>query len=474
MDIGICSVLSIIAIFLPLFYALYLFGARLSLSFVPKKVLNSGCFVVNLISFVLFLLLKIPFINKTGVVEYDFNFFSIEKFSLNFGFSIDETNISYLIIASLLCWVISLYSKYYFDIKKQFIFTKQRYYVFLALISFLTYAFLASSNLFEGVIALMLQSYLIAVFAYYDIFKYPKNYNVSRFHRISLLGNFSLLVSAMILFRYAILSQGYIASNSINYSELNVLMSYTWGISGSIEFKIMVICLIVAIMSRLMIFPMSCYYSFFANSSNIMYLSVIGIVNNISGMFLYLKVIPLIQLFKNYILIFEILIILGALVSLIQILFERNIKIVFGYLLSAINSIFVILFLFFNVGLIQNIYFAFNLIFVALLMILFINDKNNFKKRLINRQIGFALEKSHIVLFEVVPQKISLVFDVLDEKVIQKITALLVAIFNYFISLFVVKTTKTTKIKNIRNILLIIIFFILLAIFATLFGDLIW
>lgn len=471
MDISICSSLSLIAIFLPLIYAIYLFCSRLSLSFVNKKVLNWGCSAVNLISLFLFFLTDFFALDKTQIVKIDFIFFQIEKFTLNSGIFIDETNITYLIFASILCFIISLYAKLYFDKKKQFIFTKQRYYTFLATLSFITYSFIASSNLFQSVVMLILQSTLISVFAYFDIFKHPKNFNITRFHRISLLGNFSLLIAIMILFRYAILSKGYIISNSINYSELNTLISYTYGISSSIEFKIMSLCLFFTIMTRLMIFPLSCYYSFFANSSNIMYLTVATIANNIMGIFLYLKIIPLIQMFKNYILYFEIFIAIGILFALIQILFERNLKIIFGYLLSAINSVFVILFLFFDINLIQNSYFIINLLFTIVLMILFFKDKINTKKRLINKQTGFFLEKTHIFLLEILPNKIATIFNWLNEKIIQNFLSFFISIFNYLITLFVTKTIKTSKIKIIRNILIIITFFILFAIFTTLFGG---
>ena len=233
MDISILSILAISAIFIPLIFALYLITSRLKLSYVNKKVLNYGTSVVNFISFAIFSTLY--FLSNQGeILNFNFNFFSLEKFSLNFGLLINENNIIFLIFASLLCLIVSLYSKFYFDKKKQFIFTKQRFYAFLSFLSFLGYIFLSSINLFQGTIILILQSIAVFVFSYFDIFKNPTNHNIVRFHRISHIGNFALLCAVLMLFRYSILSQGYISSNSLDYNELNVLVSYMYGISSLI------------------------------------------------------------------------------------------------------------------------------------------------------------------------------------------------------------------------------------------------
>ena len=104
-------------------------------------------------------------------------------------------------------------------------------------------------------------------------------------------------------------------------------------------------------------------------------------------------------------------------------------------------------------------------------MLVFIQDKINFSRRLINRQVGFVLEKAHIVFFETIPEKTSLIIDIVDEKLLQNISAFLVKLFNYVISLFVLKITKTEGITSVKNILIIFAVFALLAIFIALFGG---
>lgn len=470
MDISIFNALALVAVFLPLVFGLYLSIAKWRLSYVNKWVLNCGCSIVNLFSFVIFSL--IYFLNLSPeILKYSFKFFSIEKFSLELGLIIDEKNVLFLALSSFLSFIISYYSKIYFDKKKQFIFTKQRFYIFISFLSFLGYLFISSLNLIQGVIVLIVQSVLILTFSYFDIFKKPTNYNITRFHRISHIGNFSLLVCALILFKYSILSQGYIDSTSINYDEFNVLISYMFGISTSVEFKLMAGCLLFGIMSRLMIFPLSCYYSFFANSSNILYLSIITLANNIAGIFLYLKILPLLQMSPKYVFYFEIFLGVGVILSLLQILLEKNIKIIFGYLISIINSIFMILFLNFEVEIILYSYFATFVFFSLILMILFMYDKINLKRGLINKNLGFVLEKTHIAVFELLPVKLAQFVEFLDEKIFQNIFIIFIKIFDFLTTLFVLRVEKIKSFKSIKNILTVFALIALFAIFIALFGG---
>ena len=470
MDISIFGNLNLIAFFIPLIYSLYLFVSRLKKSYVNKNVLNSGTSLANLISLIIFSL-SYFFFPSGEILNCTIDFISINEYSFSFGFFTNETNLIFLIFSSFLCLLISLYSNIYFTKKKQFIFTKQRFYIFLSLLSSLTYIFLASVNLFQSMIVLFIQSITILIFSYFDIFKNPTNYNITRFHRITHIGNFALLIMILILFKYAIISQGYISSTSLNYNELNALISYMYGISSSFEFKFMMATFILAIFSRLTIFPLSCYYSFFANSSNILYLCVISIANSLIGIFLFLKFLPLIKMFENHILFFEIFIGIGILFSILQILFEKNIKIIFGYLMASINALYILLFLTLNNNLILISYFGINIALLLILMFLFMYDKTNFKKRIINKQLGFILEKTHIILFEKIPSKLLNIIEIIYDKFIQNLLVPIIKLSNFLSSKLILKTIKTNAIKKIKNILMIFALIAILAIFIALFGG---
>ncbi len=468
MDISIFSCLA--AIFLPIVYAIYLLIARIRLSYVNKTILNLASIIINIISLTFFTF-------QTSLITFDNSIFNISlpafnfnNISLDFGITINQNNIYFLVFSSFTFAILSLYAKFYFDKKKQFLFTKQRFYIFLSTLSFNTYMLFSSLNLFQFITFLILEGLIIYIFSYFDIFKSNANFNTSRFQRITTIGDFSLLISILILFKYAVLSEGYINSTALNFNELNIITSYTYGISNPFEFKIAALGFIIAFMSRLFIFPLNCYSSFLANSSNILYLSSITIANALVGIYIFFKTLPFVELsdkLQDYLII---LFILSSLMSLIFIFFEKNFKIIFGNLISIINCAFCSFYLITKKEELFFIYLGLNFIILFILMILFMKDKNGLNKALISKHKGFILEKIHIVLFEVFPHKISNLVDLTDKKIIQNILLAPIKIIDTIISLFTIKIKRKDRIKNIRNILIIFAIFTLLAIFIALFG----
>lgn len=468
MDISIFGKLSAFAIFLPLFFGLYLFISRLNLDFVNKKILNNGLSFVNLFALFAFLISYFLTPNKE-ILNTNFSFISLNEICLNLGLLINDDNILFLIFSSFILTIISFYIKKYFNKKRRFIFTKQRFFAYYSLLSFFIYSFFASPNLFQSVIVLILESVLVLIFSYIDIFKNSANHNSIRFHRITYVGNIALLIAGLILFRYAIFSADFVKSATLNYCELESIINYAYGVSSNFEFGLISVCFLIAIISRLTIFPLNCYYSFFANSSNIFYLSVSTIANSLIGIFIFLKAMPIFEMYSDYILYFEIFLGIGILFSFIQLLFEQNIKIIFGYLISIINSIFIALFLNFDCEIILYSFFATSFVLTLILMSLFYKDRINTPKRLINKQFGFVLEKMQIVLFETLPEKTSNVFEILYDNILQNIIPFVVKIFNFTVSIFVIKTMRA---KLIRNILIIFALIALFAIYIVLFGGL--
>ena len=468
MDISI--IYSLIAIFLPLFFGIYLLNARIRLSLVPRNILNCGLVFVNSISLSLFLYLYYFVVKNSQDILSQVNIFTIDKLAFNIGIDINESNLKFIIFTSLVYLFISLYSVFYFGKKKQYIFTKQRFYIFLSFLIFNTFIFLASSNLFQSLVFWILQGVIIFIFAYFDIFKFPTNFNITRFQRISLIGDFSFIFAILILFKYVVLSKDYIHSLALDLSELNEIMSYVFGISENIEFKLCTIFLLIAIMSKMFIFPLSCYYSFFANSSNIFYLSIVACANSIFGAYVFIKALPFFDLLNNYGVWVCGFILLTVLLCFISIFFEKSFKIIFGYLYSIYAASFVVAYYYLRSDIVIYAYFLISFVTLLILMSLFINDKVNLNKRLINKTKGFMLERTHILFFEVIPLKIFKILNFIDEKIVQNFVEFIMAIFSYLISLFNIKTIKNDSIKAIRNILIIIAFFALLAIFIALFG----
>lgn len=470
MDMNILGNLSLIAILLPLFLGLYLLFSRLSLSYINKGILNNSNIFINSISFIFFLCSY--FISKNNEVFYkSFEIFSFEKYSLNFGIRVDENNFLFLIITSFLFLLFSLFTKKYFKERKQFIFTKQRFYIYLNFLAFSIYVFFISTNLFQAIIFLSMQISLIYVFSYLDIFKNSTNHNSTRFNRISIIGNFAFIIISLILLKYSIYSQNEY-DTSLSFSQLNPLIDFTCQVATTFENYLLYFCCFLLISSRLMIFPLSCYYSFFANSSNVFYLSVNALANGLVGMFLFLQFISIFTISENHIFYISIFLAIGIIFALVQILFEQNIKIIFGYLTSAINSIFIILFFNFDCKIVLYSYFIYHIIQTLFLMNLFIKNKTNIPKRLISRYNNFFLEKIHINLFEKWSNLITKYTSFINKQIFEKFLVIFIDLFNVFTTKFIIKTSKKYIFNIIKIILISFASITLFAIYMTLFGGL--
>ena len=468
MDTGILSCLA--AIFLPLIYGFYLLAKRVRLSFINKKILNNSSIIINLLSLSIFTILTALIIKNDYIYSLNKNIFSFDNINFNIGINLNTENALFLIFSSFIFTILAIYSKFYFEKKKQFLFTKQRYYIFLSFISFNTYMLFLSLNLIQMLCFLILEGIIIFVFSYFDIFKNCANYNITRFQRINTIGDFALLISILILFKYAVLSEEYISSTSLDFRELNILTSYTYGICNPIEFKIITAGFIITFMSRLFVFPLSCYSSFFANSSNLFFISSITIPSTIVGIFMFLKTMPFVELsakLQDYLIL---LFIISAILCSIFLLFEKNFKIIYGNLISIFNSIFCTLYLIFKQKETLWIYFGITFALLFILMILFAKDKNGFNKALITKHKGYILEKIHIFSFEILPYKISKIIDFLDKKIIQNLIYIPIKLSDILISAFTIKNKRKNTTKNIRNILIIFALFAILAIFTALFG----
>lgn len=158
----------------------------------------------------------------------------------------------------------------------------------------------------------------------------------------------------------------------------------------------------------------------------------------------------------------------SVLTAFVSIIFERKIKIIFGYLLSIINAALLFCILHYESVIVLYSYFALNLLIMAILMKMFLNDKVNIKG-LIKKQRGFLIERIHIYIFEELTNKIAVVLKFIDEKIVQNILNCIIIVINYFINLLNFKPLKKDILINIWMILAVVSIFAFFAIFLTLF-----
>ena len=465
----IFNLLSVIVIFLPLIFALFMLIARMRFVLINKMFLNYGLVFINLFNLVLISFLAYFIYIQNQAFEFSLSFF--DSFNGNFSLNLflDKNNILFLIIASALYFLINIFVIKFFKTKKQFLFTKQRYYILFAFLISNTYLFLCSPNIFQCLIFWFIQSLAILFFSYFDIFKISTKVNITRFLRINLLGDFAFLIAYVLFFKYAILQKPLIESTSVALKNIDLFFSYLIGISSEIEYKFAIIMLLIAVFSRLVIFPFSCYYSFFANSSSVLYLPVMICANNILGVYLYLNICSMFDYFPNVNIFIYVISLITVITSLIFVTYEKNIKIIFGYLLSIINAVFLSFALMYKYTVL--VYFGLLFILFFVLFNLFSNGKNNIKRKIINKFTGFYLEKVNIFIFEKLFLKVANLLTILNIYLFKILFGAGNKLIDIGNSIFVIKSSKSDKISIIRKVFLIFALFIVFIILLILFGG---
>lgn len=463
----IVNILSPFIILMPFLYGIVLLIARIKLLLLNKKFLNYGLLAVNSVNLLISLTLLYYVNVNNNVSDLNIDIFNLLNINFSLGISLNQKNILFLVFASLFYFVINLFIINFFKTKKQFLFTKQRYYILFSFLITSTYLFLTSPNLLQLLILFMLQGVIVYLFVYFDIFKTNTKANISRFLRLNLFSEFCFFTTFLLFFKYSVLAQDLIGDTSICFEKLNLFFSYLIGISSPIEYKFALVLVLLVVFSKMAIFPFSCYYSFFANSTNVSYLPVYICVNNLAGAYIYLNFLPMLDYFPSAKIIIYTLCFLTVLSSVIFLSYEKNIKIIFGYLLSIINSIF----LYFAILNHNAVIIYFCVLFLLLLFVsfLFSKDKINIKKRMLNKNKGFYLERAHIFIFEVLPAKISNIIVTANKYVLKFLFRPFLYVANLVINAFAIKYLKESKIKMLRNVFFVFGIFIVFIIIIILF-----
>ena len=112
-----------------------------------------------------------------------------------------------------------------------------------------------------------------------------------------------------------------------------------------------------------------------------------------------------------------------------------------------------------------------NIIILFIACNLLYQDKTTINKHYFIKQKGFILEKIHIFIFEKIPSLLSKLLDFTNNKIIKNFTQFILKLFDYTLSLFVLKNLKKDSLKTLRNIFIIIALTVLLTIFIALFGE---
>lgn len=452
-------------IFLPIIFAVYFIIAKIKLSVINKKFLNYSPIITTAISFIAFIVQYFLF-EQNGEI-FDYTFLSFENFTIEFSGITSLNSLKLLILSNFSYLLFSIFLQFYFKKKKQFMFIRQRYTTFLLLIIGLSNIFICANDLFFNFVLLTTITLAIFLFSYYDIFKNYTKTNILRFFRINIVGDFCFLIALLALLRNSSLLE-YLNLNNFSFEDFDVFVDYLFSTSNIIEFKIIFVLLLLSAITRFIIFPFSTYYTFLSNVSNITFVPVV-IINLFVGYKLLSLTTSFFSFLANSTTILNIILLISLIFSIISLFFEKNIKIIFGYFIIILNSLTIYFY-------INNKITNFNIIFyipyiVAFLAVIFCiyNDKNNFSRRIINKQKGFYLERINILIFENFTDFLGKTFYFLDKKIVPKILFFPYDFMNSTISYIVFKLSKINKFNILKYIFIIFVIFILGAIILALF-----
>jgi len=423
------------ALFMPFIFFLYLIVQRFTLSLINKNVLNIGVAISVIVSLV------------ACIIKY---------------FILPDDNTVFLIAANFIFFIICAFSYIFFKLKKQFMFTKLRYYIFLSLFICTTYLFILSENLIFSALFWILSGVIIYIFSYFDIFKINADYNPNRFYSIFLIGDFSLLLVCFMFTKYAIISDDF--SYLIRFDDIASVANYIIR-SSDFEYVLFPVCLAAALFSRAFIFPFSCFFSFLANTSNLLYMVIYLTMAPLYSLVLFLKL----DLFSGIEYYFEIYLAVSIIISLISLLFEKYFKIILGHLLAIVNSIFILMYFYSNFALLYI-----TIAYIGLIILLFrilLKDKTSFKKSVLKLNKGFLLEKLYIFILEVLPIKITVLISFINEKILKNIFKFIIYILNFLAYKYMLFIQKRDVASVLKGIAATFALFALLSIFIALFGN---
>lgn len=459
------NILNGFVVFLPVVLALYFIIAKIKLSLVNKNFLSYSPVAASFLGFIYFIIQY--FLFKENLDIFNFEFCNFNNFSINFNNIISFNSLKLLILSNFSFLLFSIFINFYFKKKKQFMFIKQRYITFLLLLTGLNNIFICANDLFFMFFILLIIGLVVFLFCYYDIFKNCSKTNILRFFRVNILGDFCFLAALLLLFKHSSILE-YLNLSNFSFEDFDVFVDYLFSIANIIEFKTIFILLLLSATTRFIIFPFSTYYTFLSNVSNLVFVPIV-----IINLFLGYKILFLTTSFYSFLanssIILNIILLISLIFSVISLFFEKNIKIIFGYFIIILNS----LTMFFYVN---HRILNFNIIFyipylIAFLTILYCiyKEKNNFSRRIIDKQKGFYLERINILIFENFTDFLGKIFSFVDEKIIQKILFFPYEIINILISYIVFKLSKINKFDILKYIFIIFVIFILSAIIIALF-----
>ena len=301
-----------IMIFMPLLCGVILTVFKLT----PLKIPHYGNFILSLIfsGFVLcisLLLFDYTIAYQGYTLENNYPICVIQNIPVYFGIYADNLTAIFTLILSLIFFVTNIFSyKYLLQNRQGF----ERFYIYLNFLHFFLLCFYISSNLIQSISFLMTISLAEYLFANFYFQKPQSQINSKKVFEINIFSDFIILIASIAFLYFSTLAPDTISIPTLGYNNINSLGLYSFASLNPIIFTVICVLFIIGALIKSAQFPFSLFINLISNTPHPVFSLIISPAMLSMGVFLLLRLYPLLNLTPA---VFEILKIAGIITAIL-------------------------------------------------------------------------------------------------------------------------------------------------------------
>ncbi len=313
-----------IAIFAPFLCALILSVCKFANSKFPQY----GNFALSMTtcgaSLLISVLLFVYTLTYSGyVLENNIALCAIQNILFHFGIYLDNLSSIFILFISLLFFVANIFSYRYLLQNRQGF---ARFYIYLNLMQFFAYCFFISSNLMQSIVFIMMQSLMLYLFTNFYFQKPAAAEDSQKVFIANIAGDFILICACCAFLYFSTITADTINIPTLGYNNINSLGLYSFASLNPVIFALICLLFILGSIIKSAQYPFLRSISRSVQAPNPAFSLIISPIILAQGVFLLLRLFPLLNLTP---VLFEVLKaagILSALLVLLSAAKENEIK----------------------------------------------------------------------------------------------------------------------------------------------------
>ena len=308
--------LAYLMIFIPAICALVLLCIKL----LPLKLPQRACDCINsafsmfasFSSLVISLLLFEYTLTYQGyVLENNYPICAIQNILLYFGIYTDNLSSIFIVLLSLFFFIANIFSYRYLLQNRQGF---ARFYIYLNFMQFFAYCFFASSNLIQSVVLMMAQTLMLYLFANFYFQKPLSQENSKKIFETNIAADLVIFGASVAFLYFSTVAANEIIAPTLGFNNINSLGLYSFASLNPLIFALICFLFIVGAIIKSAQYPFCICSNGNSQAPNPVFSIIISLIVPGQGIFLLLRIFPLLNLTPA---LFEILKITGIITALI-------------------------------------------------------------------------------------------------------------------------------------------------------------